>query len=164
MLSACMLEKSSIAGHLQETFFPIAEASHTFSKLLLEFWNERPSDGLIVGRDIPSRKIARLLSHLILWAPIEGGRDYVARHMGETLRARFGGYVVGRRMSELLSPEIFAYHLDSNKRLIAEGNAGLLDVVQSHNGFDYLHYELVVLPATSPDRRDKWIVVGAFYF
>jgi hypothetical protein len=164
MLNIGLLEKGSVAGFLQETFVPVAAPIHTRSCELMAFWQERPEDGIAVGRDIPSRRIASLLSHLILWAPLGKGKDYLVRHMGESLRSRFGGYVVGRKMSKLLSPEFFAYHIDTDRRLMEEDEALVLDIVQSHNGFDYLHYEVVMFPAVAPDGNGKWLVTGTFYF
>lgn len=164
MLSATLWENNCITKHLQETFVPVEAPQLKTSQQLLAFWQVRPADGIAVGRDIPSRRIAPLLSHLILWEPIDDGKDYVVRHMGETLRSRFGGYVVGRKMSELLSAELYAFYVDRDLRLTKNEDALVLDVTQSHNGCNYLHYELVVFPARSPDRRKTWLVVGAFYF
>lgn len=164
MWNSCLRDSPGIARHLEETFIPISQAQHTGARALLEFWQKRSAAGIKIGRDIPSRAIAKHLSHLILWAPLDGGRDFVVRHMGETLRSRFGGYVVGQKMSELLAEDVFSYHVDAYRRLVAEKRADILDVVQSHNGVDLLHYELVVFPATAPDSAETWIVVGVFYF
>lgn len=164
MLNVCSFEDDGIARYLEETYVPISQVRHSNSNALLNFWKKRPADGIVVGRDLPSRQIAKLLSHLILWSPIDGGKDYLVRHMGETLRGRFGDYVVGKKMSKLFSPSFFAYHQDADYRIVVEDRAELLDIVQSYNGANYLHYEVVMFPVCSPDRMEKWIAAGAFYF
>lgn len=151
-------------GALQESFIPIPSPRHTYAKKLMAFWKKRPSDGIHIGRDIPSRTIAPLLSSMVIWEPVAGGQDYVIRHMGETLRARFGGYVVGSLMSALLSPELFTYHLDIYPQLVTDDQVEVLDVMQSHSGSTFLHYELVAFGAYSQNSSNPVIVVGVFYF
>ncbi|MGB8600733.1 MAG: hypothetical protein WCD42_00905 [Rhizomicrobium sp.] len=164
MLSLGLRADDIAAGYLQETFIPLAHPCHTFAQKLLDFWKDRPADGIIVGRDIPSRKIASLLSHITMWEPVAGGRDYQMRYMGETLRARYSGYVVGKLMSELLSPDLFAYQLDSFMQLASDDTAEVLDIAQSHNGCNYLHYEVVAFPVLPANAQGRWAVAGTFYF
>lgn len=164
MLSLGLRTDDVAAGYLQETFIPLAKPCHTSAQKLLEFWDNRPADGIVVGRDIPSRQIASLLSHITMWEPVAGGRDYMMRYMGETLRARYRGYAVGRLMSELLSPDLFAYQIDSFMQLIANDTVEVLDIAQSHNGCNYLHYEVVAFPVLASNAKEHWAVAGTFYF
>ena len=61
--------------------------THPKAIRLLEFWNERAVDGIVIGRDVPSRKIADLLSHISIGEPIEGGTDFRIRLAGSSLSA-----------------------------------------------------------------------------
>lgn len=164
MLSIGLSQDDVGANYLQETFILLAEPRHTSARELLSFWQNRPADGILLGRDIPSRRIARLLSHITVWEPVDGGRDYRMRYMGETLRARHNGYGVGKMMSELVSPELFAYQLDAFPRLAAGDEMEILDVAQSYSGCNYLHYEVLVFPVTAPEETERWLVAGTFYY
>lgn len=164
MLSIGLSQDDVGAGYLQETFIPLTEPRHTATRQLLSFWQNRPQDGITLGRDIPSRQITRLLSHITVWEPVDGGRDYRMRYMGETLRARHHGYGVGKMMSQLVSPELFAYQIDACMRLIEKDEMEILDVAQSYSGCVYLHYEVMAFSVVAPQEKGRWLVAGTFYF
>ncbi len=112
-----------------ESFKTISIPRHSGAQKLLVFWNTRPSDGIMLGRDVPSRAIAPLLGDVTIWQTVGGGEDYIVHHMGEAVRARFGGYVVGERMSALLPPDVLGYHQELNRRLLIRDDIGLFEVM-----------------------------------
>jgi hypothetical protein len=138
--------------------------THTQAKKLLDFWNTRPADGIVMGRDVPSRRIAPLLSNIMIWEPVDGDTDFVIHHIGEGAQIRFGGNAKGRRMTEMFPPE--AIQLRQN--LYAENRDGdhaiVLDVRLYSDVIELMHFELVLLPVRSSVDGPFWVLAGIFYF
>lgn len=153
---------------LRESFHRIDMPQREDMRALVTIWENRPSDGLIVGRDIPSRAIARVLSHILLWEPVEDGADLVLRLCGEGLRLRFGDGAVGKRFSELIAPEIAPFFRDLGKGMLAKEYCASFDIRLKRkvaiDGRNELHFELVVFPVWSPDRKARWFLNGVSYF
>lgn len=148
----------------REEFVLLREARHPEAKKLSAFWQARPQDGLIVGRDIPSRPIASMLSRVLVWEPINGGEDLRVRLAGAAVRRRFGRDVKGLLFSELFPPHDCARILPLTRRMLKTGEASIADSRIFEGTIEKLHQELVVFPVTAPNRIDKWVLVGAFYF
>ncbi len=52
----------------REYFEPVDEPVHPGAKLLAGFWREREAaGGFVVGRDVPSRPLARILHNIALF-------------------------------------------------------------------------------------------------
>jgi hypothetical protein len=167
-----------VADSSHPTFTPGAEIRETYRKIdapqqkpardLVAFWQERPADGLVVGRDIPSRKMAAHLAHVLLWEPTPDGRDMLLNLAGEALRVRFGGNAIGRKFSELLDPDIVPAFLECGRSFLSEEACACFDFwLQRQNALDgvaNLHFELVAFPVWSPGRLGRWILNGLYYF
>lgn len=152
-------------GGWQETFVPVRIPRHRDARKLMAFWLTRPNDGMQIGRDIPSKEIMPLFGNLTVWEPVQGGRDYVLRHMGEALRFRMGlHFPAGRLMSELLSPEFYIYHRNRFPHLAEREDIEVLDVLQGLSGSNCRHFELVIFSAEARNTQSRWMVAGAFYF
>jgi hypothetical protein len=170
MLNPNSMVHAAAAQTLQENFRVIAVPRQDLTKQLLAFWNARPADGIVVGRDVPARKIARLLSHVMIWEAVAGGEDFRLQHMGEAIRRRFGDNVTGKLMSELMAPEIFAYHRDVDRKLLTVDDVALFEVtlvspaIGAGEGSVQLHYELVKFPVHARDGKSRLIMSGTFYF
>lgn len=149
----------------QETFVSVRIPRHREARNLMAFWLTRPYDGMQIGRDIPSRQIMPLLGNLTVWEPVQDGRDFVLRHMGETLRMKMQlNFPAGRLMSELLSPEFYGYHRQNFPRLCVEEGIETLDVLQGLSGSNYRHFEVVTFTAEASQSPLRWLVAGVFYF
>lgn len=133
-------------------------------------WRERPQDGIQIGRDIPSKKAAPLLAGIMVAETTEDGKDFAFTVVGETIRARFGGYVVGQRISELLAPEVFAFHMEDCNQLLLRDEITILncrllsrDTATKFENI-YLRYELIKFFAWSANRSRKNMVAGLFAY
>ena len=94
-----------IAGREDESEFLCVDAlEHWLAPEALDFWEHRPADGIMIGRDVPSRAIARLLNRVIIYEPIDDYRDMKVRLAGVALRRRFDQDVTGLKMSDLFGP------------------------------------------------------------
>jgi len=147
-----------------EHYAIIPEAVHPDSKKLLAFWEARPKDGIVMGRDVPSRAIARLLSRIAVWEPVDEGRNMRIRLAGEAMHRQFQGDLRGRLMSELFPPENFADHLGNARRVLETGLPLILDARVSYGNIEKLHTEVVLLPVVAPDRNGFWVLAGGFHF
>ena len=138
--------------------------THPKAKKLLAFWNEHAADGIVVGRDVPSRAIADILSNISIDEPIDGGSDYRVRLAGSSMSARFGRDITGMRMSEMFPPDEFQRHLATRRATIETGKPIIFSARLSEGVVERLHLEAVHLPVLAPDRVTKWVLVGVFYF
>lgn len=138
--------------------------THTQAKIFMDFWEARPADGILLGRDVPSRHIARLLSNILIWEPLADEADLVVWHAGEGVEHRFGSGIKGKRMSEMFASE----DVDTHRRLICgavETNAPVIfDSVLCSDMIELMHLEIVVLPVVAPQGAGIWPMAGLFYF
>jgi hypothetical protein len=137
---------------------------HPDAQKLLAFWQARPADGIVMGRDIPSREIARLLSYIIITEPTEDRTDMRVRLAGASLLKRFGRDIKDLMFSELFSPEDFRDHLEKGLTAIETDQAVILDSRLVAGTVEKLHLEAVLLPIVASDRRKKLVLAGIFYF
>jgi len=149
---------------LRDQYFVVETASHPDAQQLVAFWNARQPDGVVMGRDVPSRGIAHLLSSIAIWEPIDDWSDMRARLSGASVQKRFGFDVKGHLMSECFAPGEFQDHLQGMARVIKSGQCGILDSRLAIGTVEKLHLEVVVFPVLSPDRTSTWALVGLFYF
>ncbi|MGA7676681.1 MAG: PAS domain-containing protein [Rhizomicrobium sp.] len=148
---------------IRDDYRAVAAPSHPKAQKLLAFWKDRAKDGVVVGRDVPSRPISDILSNIMIYEPIDGGRDYRVRLAGESIRRRFGRDVSGMLMSELFSPDEFREHIGTARACIESGTMAIVDSRLTNGAVEWMHLEVVVLPVTAPDRVGKWVLIGLFY-
>lgn len=141
----------------------IAAPEHDGARKLLAIWDTRPTDGLVVGRDIPSRAIASLLSHLIVWEPIDQEADFRARLAGDALHRRFDSDIKGRLMSELFSPADIEMHISLIRKVTRTGIPSVQRATLVCASVQQLRADVVILPVVPPDRVGVWAMSGAFY-
>ena len=153
------------AEGFQETFTVMREPSHYDARHLFEFCRERKAEsGFVVGRHVPSRALARLMSHLIVYEPLDEGEDFRARIAGTSLLRRFGRDVSGSKLSELFEPHAFEAQRDDMRALLRTGRPCVLEVKSTLDGYPVLHFEILALPVLAPDGRTPWILSGIFYY
>jgi len=142
----------------------VASPTHPDAQELLAFWKSRPSDGIVIGRDVPSRKIANLLSHIAIYEPVDGRRDFRVRLAGNSVRGRYGSDIKGKLMSELFDPDAFHHHLRKTLEVLDNEAPMILDSHLVSGVVEKLHTEVVIVPVWSSDRGSKWVLAGFFYF
>lgn len=80
--------------------------NHPNAQALLEFWREHEkSGGVRMGRDIPSRALARYLPNIIIAEPLSQWDDARIRLAGTAFMERFGRDVAGELTSRLYAED-----------------------------------------------------------
>ncbi len=155
---------ASAAG-FQEVFTVMREPSHYDARHLFEFWRDRNDEGgFVIGEHVPSRALARLMSHLVVYEPLDEGRDFRARLAGTSLLRRFGRDVSGSKLSELFEGSAFEAQRDDMRTLLRTRRPCVLEVKATIDNYPVLHFEIVALPVLAPDRETPWILSGLFYY
>jgi hypothetical protein len=140
-----------------------ASPVHRGARTLLEVWRARESEGrFVVGRDVPSRSLARVLSGLALYEPLYTG-DFRVRLAGHALRRRFGRDVTGETLSRLMDEAQFSRHAAQMHMLLQTGRPLIVEVRMHEEGRLRLCYELVALRVFAPDVRTPWVLSGIFF-
>jgi len=150
-------------SHCVEIHIPRAAPVHRGARTLLDAWRARDAEGrFLVGRDVPSRGLARVLSALALYEPLYTG-DFRVRLAGHALRRRFGRDVTGETLSRLMDEAQFCRHAAQMKTLLETGTPLILEVRIHEEGRLQLCYELVALRVFAPNGRTPWILSGTFF-
>jgi hypothetical protein len=136
---------------------------HHGARQLLDIWQAREAEGrFTVGRDVPSRNLARLLSGLALFQPILHG-DFRVRLAGLALRRRFGRDVTGEKLSEILTDGQFAEYSERLRALLDNGGPLLLETRLNEGGRLRLCYEMLMLRVFAADGVTPWAMSGIFF-
>jgi len=150
---------------LRNDFALVAEPVHPGARQLLDYWRERVADGgFVVGRDIPARRVVKLLPNVTVYEPLADGSDLRVRLAGGAIRRRFGKEIKGRYMSELFSPEDFKRHHEDSREVLRSGAPAFVDSRLLRENNLEMHLEVVILPVTAPDKISPWLLIGLFYF
>jgi hypothetical protein len=148
-----------------ETRARILAPVHFGARLLFDIWRKRrDAGGFVVGRDVPSRALASVLRNLVLYEPIDGGRDFGVRLAGSALIRRFGCDITGLKLSELFGPAAFATHRDAMADVLAKNAPIGLEVTMGTEGRMQLHFEVLGLPVLAADGVTPWVLGGLFYY
>jgi hypothetical protein len=164
LLRGAGINRGAAVVETTEQYAVVSAAAHPDSKRLLAFWDARPQDGIVMGRDVPSRAIASLLTYVMVWEPVKSGADMRVRLAGDALHRRFKGNLRGRMMSELFSPEHFAGHLSNVHKIMETGQSVIVDSHTNYGRIEKMHLETILLPVFSPDRAARWVLAGSFFF
>jgi hypothetical protein len=136
---------------------------HRGARQLLESWMARQVEGrFIVGRDVPSRELARVLSGLALFQPISNG-DFRVRLAGMALRRRFGRDVTGEKLSEIMSEAQFGEHGQRMRDLLESGKPFVVEIRLNESGRLRLCYEWLALRVFAADGVTPWVMTGIFF-
>lgn len=153
-LGLCWGETAPAAIFTETRFVEYPE--HRGARLLFDVWRARPY--FQVGRHLPSRTLARLLSGLALYEP--SPEDFRVRLAGHGLRRHFGRDVTGTRLAALAELPHAGRHSGAVAALLERGRPLLLQA-GTEDGRD--GFELVALRVLAPDSRTQWIMGGIFY-
>ena len=149
----------------ERTYTPLEFPAHPDAAFLLDYWRAKESaGGLVIGRDIPSRSISRVLRNLMVNEPTADGHDFYIRVAGTMCLRRYGREVTGLLFSDLFDQPTFEHHCASAYESLRANRPMLLDVKVKRSGIEQAHYEIVRLPVWAPDKAARWSLVGVFFF
>jgi hypothetical protein len=153
-------------AELIDHYLCVEQPRHAGAKKLLAYWQDcmAKGDGFVVGRDIPARPIAEVLSNIVLYEPLPDGSDLKVRLAGASVRHRVVPDLKGSLLSQQFFGEDFKHHLASSFETIRSGVPTVLDSSLRRGSFEEMHSEVLLLPVTAPDLVSKWLLVGMFYF
>jgi hypothetical protein len=142
----------------------IAAPHHTDSAALFAYWQSFIArGGLVLGRDLPAREIAPLMSKLNIMEPMADG-DFRVRLAGSGLMRRFGEDVTGRMLSSLYDAQSFQNFSAGLRSTLDTGVPHIVDVRIVTEAYKHLHMEYICLPVKAYDGLRDWVLTGAFYF
>ncbi len=159
-----MFDDHAGTADIRDHYRTLEAPTHPKARRLMEFWQANATNGIVIGRDVPSRAISELLSSIAIFEPVDGGSDYRARLAGESVRRRFSRDITGKLLSELFPAEDFHDHLNANNAHVLSGTPQIIDSRLTNGAVEQMHLEVVILPVLAPDRASKWLLVGLFYF
>ena len=158
-----LIDDHAVTADVRDHYRTLEAPTHPKALRLMEFWKANASNGIVVGRDVPSRAISDILSSIAIFEPVDGGSDYRARLAGELVRRRFSRDITGKLLSELFSEDDFHDHLNANNAHILAGTPQIIDSRLTNGAVEQMHLEVVLLPVLAPDRASKWLLAGLFY-
>ena len=141
--------------------------NHPSAQALLEFWREHEkTGGMRMGRDIPSRALARFLPNIIIAESLGHWDDARIRLAGTAFMERFGRDVAGELTSRLYAedPDGAALLLKLARQAAEMRKPGMIDLRIRADEIDVFHIETLLLPIFAPDGTTCWAMVGAFRF
>mgnify|MGYP001066918174 FL=1 len=139
------------------------EAVHQGARHLLACWQASEREGrFTVGRDIPSRELARVLGSVALFQPVPPD-DFLVRLAGEAMRRRHGRDVSGARLSDLMDAPRFACESARWRTLLENAQPFIEEVRVMEDGRVGLCYESVVLRVLAADGVTPWVMTGIFF-
>src|SRR5665213_3237509 len=142
----------------------ICPSRFTLARALLAHWHDNQAKGgLVFGQDVPSRELSATLRNLIVYEPLDEGRDFRVRVAGSALIRRFGRDVKGLLLSELFEGGMFARQRDEMNAMIRDGKPFSLDVVLWSGRRNGLQFEVLGLPILASENGPYWPVIAIFY-
>jgi hypothetical protein len=162
-----------LGQHIDRSFY---ELDHRFEELaeptlfsirqIIAYWRTcEAKGGLRMGRDIPARAIAPLLSQIMVYEPFANWEDAHVRYAGFGTAKYFGRDVTGLLYSEMAAGDrsgtLMPLFTDS-RRLIAENRYRVLDHRALNDGIEVSRQELVTFPIFGPDGTSRWLLGAAF--
>lgn len=136
-------------------------------KTLLEIWrNFEANGGMRMGRDIPSREIARFLSHITIIEPVGDWEDSHVRLAGQLLMTRFGRDVTGMRGSDVFgdNPRGHRVLCDMSREATKTRRPFFIDSRVMRNGAELMHLESMNAPIYGPNGEPGWMMGAMFLF
>ena len=151
-------------GMTHSEFVRIDALTHPNATAALKFWDERPSDGIHIGRDVPSRMIARLLSHVTIYEPLPDSTDFRVHLAGSGIRHRFGRDITGETMAEIYNANDMPVRFKTLLEVVAHNEPRMTRIIHRAGKVDVLKIELLQLPVVAPNGVDRWVLTFVFYF
>jgi len=132
---------------------------------LLAYWRSKCPVGGLPGRDeIVPHEIRRLLPHLLIIEPINGGADWVFRLVGTATVFRHGTDATGMRVREVFPSEVADAYIADYQRGVANRAPWIVHGNFVFPGKEHVRFESVGLPILGRDGVTVWLLIGLFYF
>lgn len=142
----------------------VESLTHPSAPQVLRFWDERSADGLRMGRDVPSRNIAGLLSNIIIFEPEAGGADFKVHLAGDLARKRFGRDITGETLAELFPGSDLPHHHCALNEVLWLSDPVMAHIRHKAGHLDVLELELFQVPVVAPNGFGRWVLSFGFYF
>ena len=145
----------------------LTEPEHPAAIALIAVWRAyEATGGMRMGRDIPSRALAKFLPGLVIAEPVEDWKDARIRLAGSVLTERFGRDISGMMLSEIYrnDPDGGAKLLQGGRVAATTREPGILSTRVMAGTAELLRFEVVALPIYAPDGVTPWCMVGTFRF
>jgi hypothetical protein len=151
---------------LVDYYTQVDQPRHPDAKRLLDYWNAciAANGDFVVGRDIPARPIANLLHSIVVYEPFEDESDLRVRLAGDNTRRVIRADLKGTLLSQQFIGKDFTHHLMASLEVIRTKRPQTIDSSLRRANVEELHSEILLLPATAPDRKVVWLIVGMFFF
>ncbi|HTO40751.1 MAG TPA: PAS domain-containing protein [Rhizomicrobium sp.] len=137
------------------------------ARALLKIWQHYEADGgMRMGRDIPSRKLARFLAHISIVEAIDDWADSFTRLAGQALMIRFGRDITGMRGSEIFADNQAGHRVLCELALAAQRSRKpfFMDSTVERGREVLMRMETVHFPIYGPDGAPGWHMGGLFFF
>lgn len=162
-----------LGQHIDRSFYALDHRfverkapTHPSIRRLIGYWREcEAKDGLRMGRDIPARAIAPLLSHIMVHEPFASWEDAYVRYAGFGTAKYFGRDITGLLHSEVSAGDLSATLgslLFEARALVAENRCRILDHRALSDGIEIERQELVQMPMFGPDGKSRWLLSAVF--
>jgi len=165
---------SSFGTKYDPAFAPAAEPSdirpmtlpspfHPEALALHDYWLAcQKNGGLKIGRDLPSREIAKLMSKLSVLEANADESDFRFRLVGSAWIERFGRDIKGEWLSSLYDRVLFEQYRAGVLTVLRDGNPKFTDVRIFVRQREAHHIEYTQLPLAPSSEAERCILVGAF--
>lgn len=141
----------------------VAQPRHPEAIRLHDYWQGcRAQGGLRMGRDLPARAIATLMSKLSIFEPNEDRTDFRFRLAASGWLALYGRDVKGEWLSSIYDPSAFEHYRDGLRRVLETDAPVFTDVRVYRLRQVQHHIEYSGLPIEAP--QGPCILIGAFRF
>lgn len=162
-----------LGQHIDRSFYALDHRfverkapTHPSIRRLIGYWREcEAKDGLRMGRDIPARAIASLLSQIMVFEPFANWEDAHIRYAGFGTAKYFGRDVMGLLYSEMEAGDrsgTLRQLLSEARGLAAENRCRILDHRALSDGIEIERQEIVQVPMFGPDGKSRWLLSAAF--
>ncbi len=158
-----LLDQAPGSGPFEQETTTRAVPVHADGRALYQIWKERGGD-LAVGRDIPSRRLARFLPHLALcdYRPIK--KDFRIRLAGFALVRRFGKDISHHYLSQVLRDDEHECLSSAMMHVRDTGVPAVIDAKIHSKAIRLLHFETVLLRVRAVDLSTPLVLAGMFFF
>ncbi len=134
---------------------------------LLEIWREyEAAGGMQMGRDIPSRRLAKFLANIIIVEPVGDWEDSRVRLAGQVLMLRFGRDVTGLLGSDVFSdnPRGHRALCDISRESVKARKPYFVDSKVMRGGEELMRVESLNAPIIGPNGEPGWMLGALFLF
>ncbi len=157
--------KESEGGPLEIMPVVLAAPQHPEGVLLHDYWlGCRERGGLKIGRDLPAREIAKLMSKLSVFEPNADRSDFRFRLVASGWLTLYGRDVKGEWLSSFYDQAAFEHYSDGLRKVL-DTDAPLITHVSVYKHQQlHQHIEYVGLPIEPQFGSGTCILIGAFRF